>query len=198
MQDWMFDFKSKQMMHDVQHAALSSLIFDLRLPHQIEDAKHKNQTTTLNKELSAFSQRPALIDQQLYDYTVPKVFMMSKHNIILRINSLNEDKIKLSLLSKALPFSQLNTFELDSTNNVMPATYSKVTTHEDEQFILAVTTKQWIRLIEGKDGWVLHSTKDKDKPDDLIYSCSILPDDTVLVAMVTAFHFYDSSLELLS
>ena len=179
----MFDFKSKQKMKDVQHAPLSSLIFDLRLPHQIEDAKHKNQSTTLNKELSAFSQRPALIDQQLNNdkYFDPKVFMMSKHNIILRINSLNEDKIKLSLLSKALPFSQLNTFELDSTNNVMPATYSKVTTHKDEQFILAVTTKQWIRLIEGKDGWVLHSTK--NKPYEYVASCSILPDDTVLVAM---------------
>ena len=58
----MFDFKSKKMMRDVQDAPLSSLIFDLRLAHQIEDAKHKNQTTTLNKELSAFSQRPALID----------------------------------------------------------------------------------------------------------------------------------------
>ena len=63
----------------------------------------------------------------------------------------------------------------------MPATYSKVTTHEDEQFILAVTGKQWIRLIESKDGWVLHSTK--DKPDERVKSCSILPDDTMLVAM---------------
>ena len=61
----MFDFKSKKLMTYVQHTPLSSLIFDLRLPYQIEDAKHKNQTTTLNKELSAFSQRPALIDQQL-------------------------------------------------------------------------------------------------------------------------------------
>ena len=76
--------------------------------------------------------------------------------------------MKLSLLSKALPFSQLNTFELDrhfhsfygyEDTNFMPATYLKVTTHEDEQFILLITNEQWIRLIEGKDGWGLHSTK---------------------------------------
>ena len=104
--------------------------------------------------------------------------------------------MKLSLLSKTLPFSQLNTFEIDrqfglnkyretdENTNFMPATYSKVTIHEDEQFILAVTRKQWIRLVEGKDGWSLHSTKDRDKPDERVKSCSILPDDRVLVAML--------------
>ena len=94
-------------MREVQHAPFSSLIFDWRLTHQIEEAKHTSQTTTLNKELNAFSQRPALIDQHLSNDKdfIPKVFMMLKHNIILRTNSLNEKQMKLSLLSKTLPFS---------------------------------------------------------------------------------------------
>ena len=124
MHGYMFDFKSKKLMRDVQHAPLSSLIFDLRLAHQIEDAKHKNQTTTLNKELSAFSQRPALINQQLYNGSCnPSVLMLEVHNIILRINSLKWPRMKLSLISKALPFSQLNTFELKSDKELIPATY---------------------------------------------------------------------------
>lgn len=110
MPGFMFDFKSKQVMGWVKYAPLSSLIFDLRPVHQIEDSKHKNQTTTLNKEISVFSQRPALIDQQLMNGTFyPKLFMMQEHNIILRTNSLPTYyyccKMKVSLLSKALPFS---------------------------------------------------------------------------------------------
>ena len=111
----------------------------------------------------------------------------------------------LSLLSMALPYSEIDSCSLPRTYEdngyveetfFIPATYSKVTTHEDEQFILAVTNNLWIRLVEGKDGWVLHSTE--EGPDLEVLSCSILPDDTVLVADLCDFQFYDSSLELLS
>ena len=59
----------------------------------------------------------------------------------------------ISLLSNKQPFSQLNTFEVPRAEHLIPATYSKVMTHEDEQFILAVTEEYFIRLIESKDGW---------------------------------------------
>ena len=104
--------------------------------------------------------------------------------------------MQLSLISSALPFCQLKTFELDEYGDILPATYSKVMTHEDEQSILVISYDQWIRLIEDKDGWVLHSTKEKD--DETVISCSILPDDTVLVAIYEAFQFYSSDLDLLS
>lgn len=42
----------------------------------------------------------------------------------------------------------------------------------------------------------MHSIK--DKPEEDILSCSILPDDTVFVATKRAFNFYDSALELLT
>ena len=73
-------------------------------------------------------------------------------------------KMKLSLLDKSIPFSQLSTIVLDYVSFLVPATYSKVTTHQDLQFILAVTSKHWIRLIESKDGWSLHSMK--ERPDE--------------------------------
>ena len=49
----------------VKDTASSSVIFDFRPTYLVEDAKHKNPTTTLNKELSGLNQRPALIDQQM-------------------------------------------------------------------------------------------------------------------------------------
>ena len=42
MQAYMFDFKSRQIMDKVKYTARSSLIFDWRLDHQIEDSKHNN------------------------------------------------------------------------------------------------------------------------------------------------------------
>jgi hypothetical protein len=44
----MFDFQSQKLLKDVQSAAASSMIFDLRTAQQMIDAKYENPTTTLN------------------------------------------------------------------------------------------------------------------------------------------------------
>jgi hypothetical protein len=100
----------------------------------------------------------------------------------------------LSLLSAKLPFSLLASFPVQKSNNFLPATYSKAVTPQDEQTILIATNNQWIRLIEGKDGWLLDTPK--EKPTEEVLACILLPDDTVLIAMKTALNFYSSNLEL--
>merc|ERR1719232_1357183 len=132
-QGYMFDFQEKKLMQDVQHAPISSLIFDWRTAQQKSDAKYNNQTATLNhKELDVLTQRPAFVYQQpKISNFVPQVFHLELHNIILRTNSLNENTMTLSLLGASLPFHQLQSFELDITT-LVPATYSRVTTQQDE------------------------------------------------------------------
>ena len=98
----------------------------------------------------------------------------------------------LSLLGASLPFPLLKTFQLDreikrygyrwEDEDLVPATYSRATTQQDEQSILIVTRKQLIRITEQCDGWRVHSKK--EKPVEEVIACSILPDDKVLVAML--------------
>ena len=94
----MFDFKSGEIAVVLRgfYTPFSSVIFDFLSAQQVENAKHKNQTTTLNSlELNVFSQRPALVDQHFglerSERFRPQVFMLKEHSIILRINSLNKD-----------------------------------------------------------------------------------------------------------
>ena len=84
MEAFMFDFKTKQFLmattnsHLANYASNSNLIFDLRTVQQIDDSKHKNQTTSLNQALSVFSQRPPIIDTRLANlhFEHPRVFLL--------------------------------------------------------------------------------------------------------------------------
>ena len=105
--------------------------------------------------------------------------------------------MQISLLSNVQPFSLLRAFAHDKTNDFVVATYAKVMTHEDEQSITAVTEEHLIRLREGKDGWKMGIRK-KDPYGKRVVSCSILPEDIVVVAMERKFYFYLPWLELLS
>ena len=67
----------------------------------------------------------------------------------------------------------------------MPATYSRATTQQDEQSFLVATNKQLIRITEQFDGWSLHTKK--EKRDEEVFACYILPDDKVLVVMSWSF-----------
>ena len=178
-------------MKKVKHASISSVLFDLRTAQQKSDALHNNQTSSLNhQELNVLSHRPAFVHQQprIKDFR-PQVFMLEIQNIILRTNSLDEESMTLSLLGASLPFPLLKTFQLEREFNeygreittLVPATYSRATTQQDEQSIVIATNKHLIRITEQCDGWRVHSKK--EKPDEEVIACSILPDDKVLVVM---------------
>ena len=86
----------------------------------------------------------------------------------------------LSLLGALLPFPLLKTFELDRTNEFVPATYSRFTAQQGEQFLLIATDENLIRITEQYDGWRLHNKKVELIKDPK--ACCILEDDKVLVA----------------
>ena len=147
-------------MRDVKHASISSVLFDLRTTQQRSDAKHNNQTSTLNhQELDVYTHRPAFVQQQpRIGYFQPQVLMLRLQKIILRTNSLNEKSMTLSLLGASLPFPVLKTFELENCR-LEPATYSKATTQQDEQSFVIANNKYLIRITEQCDGWSVHTKK---------------------------------------
>ena len=81
-------------------------------------------------------------------------------NIFLRTNSLNEKTMTLSLLGSSLPFHLYKTFTLnrkfgtdygnvkEDITTVVPATYSRPTTQQDEQSFLIITGTQLVRITE--------------------------------------------------
>ena len=85
----------------------------------------------------------------------------------------------LSLLGASLPFPVLKTFELERSS-LVPATYSRARTQQDKQSFLIVTSTHLIRITEQCDGWRAHTKKEMSA--DYVKACSILTDDTVLVA----------------
>ena len=114
--------------------------------------------------------------------------MLEIQNIILRTNSLDEESMTVSLLGVSLPFPLLKTFQLErefqgrrDITSLVPATYSRATTQQDEQSIVMATRKHLIRITEQCDGWRVHCKK--EKKNEHVIACSILPDDKVLVAM---------------
>ena len=187
----MFDFQEKELMMEVKHASVSSVLFDLRTAQQKSDALHNNQTSSLNhQELNVFIHRPAFVHQQpSIDGFNNQVFMLEIQKIILRTNSLDEESMTLSLLGASLPFPLLRIFQLErefdhsiDITNLVPATYSRATTQQDEQSFVVATCNQLIRYSLQFDGWRVHSKK--EKPKEVVIACSILPDDKVLVAML--------------
>ena len=186
-------------MYQVKHASISSIIFDLRTIQQKIDAKYNYQTSTLNhKTLDVFIHRPSFVhQQQRINRFFAQIFVLELQNIILRYNSLNENSMMLSLLGVSIPYPLPYAFELND-DCLIPATYSKVTTQQDEQSFLIATKDHLIRITEQYDGWRVCSKKGRPNSYGTVLSCCILTDDKVLVFMSQSYSFYTSSLDLIN
>ena len=108
----------------------------------------------------------------------------------------------LSLVGALPPFPVLKTFELDrkkklsDETTIVPATYSRATTQQDEMCVIVATNNSLIRIMNSLDGWEIHTKK--EKPDERVKACCILPDGKVFVVNLQSIHLYSSSLDLLT